>query len=143
MREEDLPEVLAIEKSCFPNPWSQEIFRAEIQNKTISYPLVAVDRGMKRLVSYVIFWKVGDEAQINNLAVHPDFQGQGLGELTMRYVLERLKESGVKLVTLEVRASNQRAQALYKKLGFSLLGVRKGYYTRPDEDAFLLGLELG
>ncbi len=137
-----MPEVLAIENLCFSNPWSQEIFRAEIQNKAISYPLVVVHREMKIVVGYVIFWKIGTEAQINNLAIHPDFQGQGLGELTMGYVVDRLKENGVKLVTLEVRASNYRAQSLYKKLGFSPLGVRKGYYTRPDEDAFLLGLQL-
>ncbi len=142
MREDDLPEVLAIEKLCFPNPWSRETFLGEIQNRAISFPLVLVHREQKRIAGYVIFWQIGDEAQINNVAVHPDFQGQGLGELAMRYVLGRLKENGVHFVSLEVRVSNQRALALYRKLGFSILGVRKEYYSRPVEDAYVMGLVL-
>ncbi|MDI6849011.1 MAG: ribosomal protein S18-alanine N-acetyltransferase [Candidatus Saccharicenans sp.] len=142
MREDDLPEVLAIEKLCFPNPWSRETFLGEIQNRAISFPLVLVHREQKRIAGYVIFWQIGDEAQINNVAVHPDFQGQGLGELAMRYVLHRLKENGVHFVSLEVRVSNQRALALYRKLGFSILGVRKEYYSRPVEDAYVMGLVL-
>lgn len=142
MREEDLPEVLAIEQLCFSNPWNRETFLGEIQNKAISFPLVVIHREEKKVVGYVIFWQIGDEAQINNVAIHPGFQGRGLGELTMRYVLERMKENGVHFVSLEVRASNQRAQSLYRKLGFSILGVRKEYYSRPVEDAYVMGLIL-
>jgi len=133
---------LAIEKICFSNPWSRETFLGEIQNRAISFPLVIVHREKKRIAGYVIFWQIGDEAQINNLAIHPDFQGQGLGELALRYVLNRLKENKVHLVSLEVRVSNHRALALYRKLGFSILGVRKEYYSRPVEDAYIMGLVL-
>ncbi|MCR4410013.1 MAG: ribosomal protein S18-alanine N-acetyltransferase [Candidatus Saccharicenans sp.] len=143
MREEDLPEVLAIENLCFPNPWSRETFLGEIQNRAISFPLVVVHREQKRIAGYVIFWQIGDEAQVNNVAIHPDFQGQGLGELAMRHVLGRLKENGVHFVSLEVRVSNHRALSLYRKLGFSILGVRKDYYSRPVEDAYVMGLVLG
>lgn len=142
MREEDLPEVLAIEELCFPNPWSRETFLGEIQNRAISFPLVVVHRQQKRIAGYVIFWQIGDEAQVNNVAIHPDFQGQGLGELAMRHVLDRLKENGVHFVSLEVRVSNHRALSLYRKLGFSILGVRKDYYSRPVEDAYVMGLVL-
>ncbi|MCX8159644.1 MAG: ribosomal protein S18-alanine N-acetyltransferase [Candidatus Saccharicenans sp.] len=142
MREEDLPEVLAIENLCFPNPWSREIFLGEIQNRAISFPLVVVHREQKRVAGYVIYWQIGDEAQVNNVAIHPDFQGQGLGELAMRHVLDRLKENGVHFVSLEVRVSNHRALSLYRKLGFSILGVRKEYYSRPVEDAYVMGLVL-
>lgn len=142
MREEDLPEVVAIENLCFPNPWSRETFLGEIQNRAISFPLVVVHREMKKIAGYVIFWQIGDEAQINNVAIHPDFQGQGLGELAIRYVLDRLKENGVRFVSLEVRVSNHRALSLYRKLGFSILGVRKEYYSRPVEDAYVMGLIL-
>lgn len=142
MREEDLPEVLAIEGLCFPNPWSRETFLGEIQNRAISFPLVVVHREQKRIAGYVIFWQIGDEAQVNNVAIHPDFQGQGLGELAMRHVLERLKENGAHFVSLEVRVSNHRALSLYRKLGFSILGVRKDYYSRPVEDAYVMGLVL-
>lgn len=137
-----MPEVLAIEKLCFSNPWSRETFLGEIQNRAISFPLVVVSREEKRVAGYVIFWQIGDESQVNNLAIHPDFQGQGLGELAMRYVLNRLKENGVRFVSLEVRVSNHRALSLYRKLGFSILGVRKEYYSRPVEDAYVMGLIL-
>ncbi len=142
MREEDLPEVLAIERLCFSNPWSRETFQGEIQNRAISFPLVVIHREEKRIVGYVVFWQVGDEAQINNVAVHPDYRGRGYGELAMRYVLERLRENRVHFVSLEVRVSNQPAISLYRKLGFTILGVRKNYYTRPDEDAYVMGLML-
>jgi len=142
MGEDDLPEVLAIEKLCFSNPWSRETFLGEIQNRAISFPLVVVHREQKRIAGYVIFWQIGDEAQVNNVAIHPDFQGRGLGELALRYVLNRMKENGVHFVSLEVRVSNHRALALYRKLGFSILGVRKEYYSRPVEDAYVMGIIL-
>lgn len=142
MREEDLPEVLTIERLCFSNPWSEDTFRGEIQNKAISSPLVVIHPEDKKIIGYVIFWQIGDEAQINNVAIHPDYQGQGFGEQAMRYVLERLRENGVHFVSLEVRVSNLPALTLYRKLGFSILGVRKEYYTNPIEDAYVMGLML-
>ncbi|MCI4445999.1 MAG: ribosomal protein S18-alanine N-acetyltransferase [Candidatus Aminicenantes bacterium] len=142
MREDDLPEVLNIERLCFSNPWSKETFRAEIQNKAISFPLVVIDTSSKRIVGYIIFWQIRDEAQINNVAIHPDYQGRGWGEIALRYVLNRLQESGVNFVTLEVRVSNQPALKLYHKLGFKVIGIRKDYYTNPVEDAYVMDLIL-
>lgn len=142
MREEDLPEVIAIEKQCFSNPWGKDTFRGEIQNRAISFPMVAVHRQERKIVGYIIFWLIGDEAQINNVAVHPDYQGQGYGEMIMKYALDQLRSFGTHFVTLEVRVSNTRAFNLYKKLGFAVLGVRKEYYSNPTEDACVMGLVL-
>jgi ribosomal-protein-alanine N-acetyltransferase len=142
MREEDLTEILTIERICFSNPWSQDTFRGEIQNKAISFPLVVIYPGEKKIIGYVIFWQIGDEAQINNVAIHPDYQGKGFGEQTLRYVLERLRENGIHFVSLEVRVSNLPALRLYRKLGFTVLGIRKEYYTNPVEDAYVMGLML-
>jgi ribosomal-protein-alanine N-acetyltransferase len=142
MREEDLAEILTIERICFSNPWSQDTFRGEIQNKAISFPLVVIYPGDKKIIGYVIFWQIGDEAQINNVAIHPDYQGKGFGEQTLRYVLERLRENGIHFVSLEVRVSNLPALRLYRKLGFTVLGIRKEYYTNPVEDAYVMGLML-
>lgn len=142
MREADLPEVLDIEQLCFSNPWSRDTFRGEIQNRAISFPLVIVHNEHRKIIGYIIFWQIGDEAQINNVAVHPQYQGQGFGELAMRYVLDRLKENGIHFVTLEVRVSNLPALKLYRKLGFNILGIRKDYYTKPVEDAYVMGLML-
>jgi len=142
MREEDLAEVLAIERICFSNPWTQDTFRGEIQNKAISFPLAVIHPGDKKLIGYVIFWQIGDEAQINNIAIHPDYQGRGFGEQTLRYVLDRLRENGIHFVSLEVRVSNLPALRLYRKIGFAVLGIRKEYYTNPAEDAYVMGLML-
>ena len=85
---------------------------------------------------------IGKDAQINNIAVHPGFRGMGIGEHVLRQVIEQVKFRGARLITLEVRPSNRAALALYKKLGFRLLGIRKGYYAIPSEDALVLGLHL-
>jgi len=138
----DLPEVMAIERVSFPNPWHEVTFRGEIQNEGISFPLVAVERMKKTVVGYVIYWRIQDEIQINNIAVRPDFRGLGIGEAIMRDVLDRERAAGAVLASLEVRVSNAPARSLYEKLGFEAIGLRKDYYTNPVEDALVLGLNI-
>ena len=148
MREEDLPAVRAIEALSFSNPWSDNTFRGEIQNTSVSFPMVVVRRPGDRavadgeVVAYIIYWQIRDDVQVNNVAVHPDCRGLGLGEALMRYAIARVRESGATFMTLEVRQSNAPALTLYKKLGFEVMGTRKNYYTKPDEDAFVLALVL-
>jgi len=142
MKEEDLAEVRVIETLSFSNPWSDNTFRGEIQNTSISFPLVVVRKPGDHVVGYIIFWHVQEDVQINNIAVHPDIRGKGVGEALMRHVLEKVRKNGATFVTLEVRASNDAAVTLYKKLGFEILGTRKNYYTHPDEDALMMGLVL-
>ncbi|MDP2915541.1 MAG: ribosomal protein S18-alanine N-acetyltransferase [Candidatus Aminicenantes bacterium] len=138
----DLPEVMAIEQASFPNPWSEVTFRGEIQNDGISFPLVAVERAEKRVVGYIIYWKIQDEIQINNIAVHPDFRGLGVGKAMMRNILDAVRAQGAIFATLEVRISNKPARVLYEKLGFEIIGLRKDYYAHPAEDALVLGLNI-
>ena len=139
MRDEDLPAVLAIETASFPNPWSENTFRGEIQNGPISEPLVAVHRPDGRVIGYVITWRIRDDVQVNNIAVHPDFRGRGVGETMMKFVMGRMRRAGAAFVSLEVRVSNVPAQNLYRKLGFEILGIRRAYYARPPEDALVMG----
>jgi len=143
MREGDLAAVRAIETVSFSNPWSDNTFRGEIQNTSISFPLVVVETASQKVVGYIIYWQIREDVQINNLAVHPDFRGRGVGETALRVVLDRVREAGASLVTLEVRLSNTAARNLYHKFGFQALGRRKNYYTNPDEDAEVLSLMLG
>ncbi len=143
MRESDIPAVRAIEERSFSNPWSANTFRGEIQNTSVSFPWVILSGPEKRVVGYILYWKVGDEVQINNVAIHPDFRGRGIGEAVVRFVVERVRKEGVNFVTLEVRPSNLHAFKLYLKLGFKVLGTRKEYYTNPTEDAYVMGLTLG
>ncbi len=146
MREEDLPAVRAIETLSFSNPWSDNTFRGEIQNTSISFPMVVVRRpgnpvvADEEVVAYVIYWQIRDDVQVNNIAVHPACRGLGLGEAMMRYVIAKSRETAVTFLTLEVRQSNTPALTLYKKLGFEIVGTRKSYYTNPDEDAYVMAL---
>jgi ribosomal-protein-alanine N-acetyltransferase len=142
MKEEDLGAVREIEILSFSNPWSENTFRGEIQNTSISYPLVVVLKPGGRVIGYIIFWHVREDVQINNVAFHPDFRGRGLGEALTRHVIDKVRKAGATFVTLEVRPSNTPAVSLYKKLGFEILGTRKNYYTNPDEDAYMMGLVL-
>jgi len=142
MKASDLPEVRSIETLSFSNPWSETTFRGEIQNTSISFPLVVVRKPGDEVVGYIIYWHIGEDVQVNNIAVHPDFRGQGIAEALMRHVIGRVRAAGATFMNLEVRKSNSGAIALYKKLGFELLGERENYYTHPDEDAYLMGLVL-
>jgi [ribosomal protein S18]-alanine N-acetyltransferase len=142
MKDEDLPAILSIEALCFSNPWSDSTFRGEIQNTSVSFPLVVVRRPGDEVVAYIIFWQIRDDVQVNNVAVHPDCRGLGLGEAMMRYAIARVRDAGATFVTLEVRQSNMPAMTLYRKLGFEIMGTRKNYYTKPDEDACVMALVL-
>jgi ribosomal-protein-alanine N-acetyltransferase len=139
---QDLPSILAIEKRSFPNPWHENTFRGEIQHRTISFPLVVVHSRLNQVIGYIIFWQIGEDVQVNNIAVHPDFRRLGIGETVLKQVIELVRWRGARLITLEVRPSNTAALNLYRKLGFKMLGARKGYYTNPPEDAFVLSLHL-
>jgi len=145
MRPGDIAAVKAIEDISFPNPWPASTFLGEIQHRPISHPYVAVRREGReeRVVGYVVFWLIGDEVQINNIALRPDLRGKGLGEALLRRTLGLVRAMGGAMVILEVRVSNQAAVGLYRKLGFAEIGRRRGYYFNPSEDALVMGLGLG
>jgi ribosomal-protein-alanine N-acetyltransferase len=142
MKEEDLPAVRTIEALSFSNPWSDSTFLGEIQNTPVSFPLVVVQKPAVKVIGYIIYWHIREDVQVNNIAVHPDLRGKGIGEALMRHVIAKVSKDGATFMTLEVRPSNAAAVTLYKKLGFEILGSRENYYTNPDEDAFLMGLVL-
>lgn len=142
MREKDLPYVLAIERASFPNPWHEMTFIGEIHNESISFPYVVVHKEEERVIGYVIFWHVGDEVQISNIAIHHDFRRKGIGEAVMREILKQVKKERAKFISLEVRPSNAAALNLYKKLGFEIFGIKKDYYHNPSEHAFVMAKHL-
>jgi len=139
MEEKDLPDVIAIENHSFPNPWKMSAFIGEIANRGISYPFMIVHQLTGKNLGYIIYWKLNEEVQISNFAVHPDYRGYGLGKAVLRQLLDELKKKEVLYVFLEVRPSNYSARLLYEKMGFSVFGVRKDYYHSPPEDALVMG----
>lgn len=137
MTAEDLDDILAIEVVSFATPWSKISFINELE-KTYGLPLVAMVH--EQLVGYIITWFIEDEIHIANIAVHPDFRRQGIGEWMMNEVMK--DHPGIAWVGLEVRRSNIEAITLYEKLGFYQVGIRKNYYAQEGEDAVMMMKQL-
>jgi [ribosomal protein S18]-alanine N-acetyltransferase len=137
----DLEAVLRIEQASFVNPWTREMYLAELENRGVSYCYVARNAA-REVVGYCSFWHVADELHINNLAVAPAYRGVGVGTALLRAVLQRGDELGARRATLEVRRANEAARRLYERLGFTVGGVRRAYYTNPVEDALILWCDL-
>jgi ribosomal-protein-alanine N-acetyltransferase len=142
MKEEDLPSVLEIENLSYPNPWPISSFKGEINNGPISNPYVVIFEPQNKIIGYVIYWHLQNEVQISNIAISPDYRQLGVGENVLKKILHEVYRKGAEFVFLEVRPSNQAARSLYNKLGFKILGLRKGYYRNPAEDAIVMGLSL-
>jgi [ribosomal protein S18]-alanine N-acetyltransferase len=141
MREQDLEEVLAIEKASFQTPWTRGMFLSELKANPFSHPVVARFPGVTKIIGYACFWIVFDELHLMNLAIHPDHRRRGIGEELARWVLSRGQEKGARTAALEVRESNRPARRLYEKVGFKEIAVRPGYYRNPKEDALIMLLE--
>ena len=132
--------VLAIEEAAFTNPWTREMHLAELQNRSVSYCYVAYDPAGHAL-GFCSFWHVVDELHINNLAVLPAHRRAGIATALLQYVLAEGVRLGARRATLEVRQSNVAARQLYERFGFVVAGVRRGYYSKPEEDALVLWRE--
>jgi ribosomal-protein-alanine N-acetyltransferase len=130
---------MAIERTAYAYPWSERFFRQELQVECARSFLAEIDG---QIVGYVLFWLLPDEIDIHNIAVHQDFRRRGLGRSLLENVIIEARNRAASRITLEVRKSNTVAQKLYEAVGFSVNGVRKGYYSDDGEDALLMVLEL-
>lgn len=137
---EELDGLLAVEEASFTNPWTREMYRAELDNQGLSYFFLAKNEA-QRIVGFCSFWRVLDELHINNLAVLPEYRRQGVASAILTRVFAEARLLGVHRATLEVRRSNSVAQHLYERFGFTVAGVRRGYYRQPEEDALVLWRE--
>jgi ribosomal-protein-alanine N-acetyltransferase len=140
MRSEEIAQVCEIENLSFATPWSREAFESEISENSLARYTVARMDG--KVVAYGGMWIVLDEGHITNIAVHPDYRGRKIGEKLVLAMLQTAKNCKVLNITLEVRASNNTARNLYKKLGFIDSGTRKGYYADTGEDAVIMWKKL-
>lgn len=127
--------VARLEAVCFADPWSERSVASEVNNP-LSLWLVALEGDC--VVGYIGSQTVLDESDMMNVAVHPDHRRRGVAEALVLALCEALKQRGSGCLTLEVRASNEPAKALYGKLGFELAGRRPNYYRNPREDALIL-----
>jgi ribosomal-protein-alanine N-acetyltransferase len=135
-----IDEIMAVEQSSFTNPWTREMYLAELDHQGVSFLYVARDEA-GRVIGFCSFWRVLDEFHINNLAVDPAWRRLGVARALLSHVLSEGVKKGARRATLEVRRSNEAAQQLYANFGFSVAGVRRDYYTKPVEDALVLWCE--
>lgn len=136
----DLKAVIDIDHLSFPIPWSERTYKYElIENRSSYMHVVEIQENqIQKVVGYVGFWFIVDEAHISTLAVHPDYRGQGIGELLLQTALEDAERLDARIMTLEVRISNQAAINLYRKYDFKVVGSRPRYYRDNNEDAILM-----
>ena len=138
MQPEHVPAVALLEQECFSAPWSANSISREIGNP-LSLWLVALSQG--QVVAYVGSQTVLGEADMMNIAVATSHRRCGIAQSLVEALVAQLREKEAYQLTLEVRASNDAAVALYEKLGFAQVGRRPNYYTKPKEDALILRKE--
>ena len=155
----DVDQVIAIEQVAFSAPWSARAFRFEISQNMQSTMLVIrpapshegwLATSLRRLalthprdvLGYAGLWLLVDDIHVSTLAVHPQWQGRGLGELLLLALLDRGAELEACRATLEVRISNLPAQRLYRKYGFEVVSRRRRYYSDNNEDAYIMATPL-
>lgn len=167
MTQDDVSEVSRLERRCFSNPWPLSAYRRELrlpeqnaylvlrQHETANgngseingrglsrLPLLSFTRRhdpvAPRIAGFAGMWHMFDEAHITTIGVEPEQRGRGLGELLFVALVDEAIRRGAAWLTLEVRVSNESAQALYQKYGFTVHGTRKRYYSDNNEDAFVM-----
>lgn len=134
-----VPAIAAIEQECFSDPWTQQAIQSQLTGPNHIF-LAAADG--ETVAGYVGLMYVIDEGYIANVAVTADYRRQHIADLLIAELVRRGQELHLAFLTLEVRASNEPAQALYRKHGFEVVGLRKRYYEKPREDALLMTLYL-
>ncbi len=136
VRLEHIEEIEELEKLCFSLPWSRQALISQLPDDMHIFIAAIGDDG--RVLGYVGMMYVLDEGYISNVAVSPEHRRLGIADSLINALIDRAKENDLSFVTLEARKSNVPAIELYRKHGFSEVGLRKNYYTKPTEDAILM-----
>ncbi len=164
----DIAQVTVLDKMSFPSPWPARTYEYEIADNDRARMFVLEPADLPpppnghrrswwermlgldgkdgwhrhvRLCGFSGMWHIAEEAHISTIAVHPQWRGRKLGELLVWSMLRQGLRQGAKQMTLEVRVSNTIAQNLYKKYGFDVMGLRKGYYRDNHEDAYMMAVQ--
>ena len=145
MAPEHVLQIAALEAATFSLPWDEAAIREELENPLALW-LVAEgetgEDGVKPVLGYVGSQSCFEDADVLNVAVVPAARRRGIAAALMTELETRLAPKGVERITLEVRASNVPAIRLYEGLGYTQVGLRKGYYEKPREDALILQKQL-
>ena len=136
--EEHLPAVAELERLCFGEPWSERALRLLLGEDAVGYVCMESDR----VVAYGGMMIAPFEGQVTNIAVHPEWRRRGLGRAATEALIAEARARELEQISLEVRASNEAAIALYRTLGFYEAGRRKHFYRNPAEDAIVMLCDL-
>jgi len=140
MTSEDVSAASQIDQMSFSLPWPEHSIRYEVEHNRVAHCFVA-ETDEKRIAAMIVSWIIVDEMHIATIATHPDFRRQGIGALILTEALKDARAAGARRSFLEVRASNEAAQAMYRRFGFQITGRRLKYYKDNGEDAVLMTLE--
>lgn len=136
----DLPAVRSIEKMSLPTPTKAGTYEHELTKNSLAHYQVLTVNG-RTLIGYSGYWLIADEVHISIIAIHPDWRRRGLGELLLLNMIAITQPKAVTMATLEVRAGNTAAQALYHKYNFRVVNERLRYY-RDGESALVMTADL-
>jgi len=139
MREDDLTDILEIEKRSFISPWTKGMFEETIESPISTNSVIEIN---SEILGYIMLYSVEDEAHIMNIAVHPDHRGRGYASKLITHTFLHVIRKNISEFFLEVRESNVNARHLYTKFGFKVIGKRKKYYTETNEDALVMKLSV-
>ncbi len=138
MKKKHIEEVYQIELESFTSPWSKKSLKAEVVANEHAHYFVVMDTVKNKVAGYGGMWHIVNEGHITNIAVKGDYRRHGVATLLVEHINAFAKTKEMIGITLEVRVTNIAAQALYKKLGFDLEGIRKEYYSDTKEDALIM-----
>lgn len=137
MEPKDAEEVGSLEAAIFSQPWSCQGFLDALSNDNV---LFLVAESKQELIGYCGMYYSLDEGEITNVAVAEAWRKCGVGSRLLKQLLLEARQTGIRTVVLEVRVSNENAIHLYESLGFTIEGIRKGFYEKPKEDAHVMSL---
>ena len=139
MTEQWVPAVADLERRCFSEPWSEESLTDVLGRPEFRY-LIACEGD--KMLGYGGFYVAADEASITNIATEPEARGRGVAGTVIEAIIKEAAGMGAQTIYLEVRAGNEKAIRVYERCGFERLGVRKGFYDKPKEDAYIYGYRI-
>lgn len=140
MESADIPEVFAIDKASAALYWPERSYHFEVETNDASRPFVAAGPD-GRILGFIVFWRIIDEAHLANFAVSADVRREGIGRALLMHGLRVCYDEGARVSFLEVRSGNVPAVHLYETSGYHTESIRRHYYQDNHEDALLMNLD--
>lgn len=139
----DVPVVTALDYADDPDPWTENIFRRELQ-LPMSHTFLAVGKREQgeQIAGFITFWIAADEVQLHKIVVSRPVWRCGVARRLFQTMTDQALARKLSRATLEVRCTNEAAIGLYKTFGYQVMAVRKGYYDESGEDALIMSAEL-